>query len=72
MLQPVPVDRQDELDPLVEPVVGEEAQVLSLGLDFEELALPNLVADVDTRADLDALGSRGGARTRALVEAIAR
>ena len=49
-----------------------EAQVLSLGLDFEELALPNLVADVDTRADLDALGSRGGARIRALMEAIAR
>jgi 2-phospho-L-lactate guanylyltransferase len=48
------------------------AHVLDLGLDFEELALPNLVADVDTRADLDALGPRGGARTRALVEAIAR
>jgi 2-phospho-L-lactate guanylyltransferase len=49
-----------------------EAHGLSLGLDLEELALPNLVADVDTRADLDALGSRGGVRTRALVEAIAR
>jgi 2-phospho-L-lactate guanylyltransferase len=49
-----------------------EAHVLSLGLDFEELALPNLVADVDTVADLDGLGPRGGARTRALVEAIVR
>ena len=48
------------------------AHVLDVGLDFEELALPNLVADVDTLADLDGLGPRGGARTRALVEAIAR
>jgi 2-phospho-L-lactate/phosphoenolpyruvate guanylyltransferase len=48
------------------------AHVLGLGLDFEELALPNLVADVDTLADLDALGPRGGARTRALVQAIPR
>ena len=48
------------------------AHVLELGLDFEELALPNLVADVDTLADLDGLGPRGGARTRALVGAIAR
>jgi 2-phospho-L-lactate guanylyltransferase len=48
------------------------AHVLELGIDFEELALPNLVADVDTAADLDGLGPRGGARTRALVEAIAR
>ena len=49
-----------------------EAHALALGLDFEELALPNLVADVDTRADLERLGHRGGTRTRALVEAIAR
>ncbi|HEY1317324.1 MAG TPA: NTP transferase domain-containing protein [Gaiella sp.] len=48
------------------------AHVLDVGLDFEELALPNLVADVDTLADLGALGPRGGVRTRALVEAIAR
>jgi 2-phospho-L-lactate/phosphoenolpyruvate guanylyltransferase len=48
------------------------AHVLALGLDFEELALPNLVADVDTLSDLDRLGTRGGARTRALVEALAR
>lgn len=49
-----------------------EAHVLELGLDFEELALPNLTADVDTLADLDRLGPRGGTRTRALLEAIAR
>jgi 2-phospho-L-lactate guanylyltransferase len=48
------------------------AHVLAVGLDFEELALPNLVADVDTFDDLDRLGPRGGARTRALVEAIVR
>ena len=48
------------------------AHVLDVGLDYEELALPNLVSDVDTLADLDRLGPRGGARTRALVEAIAR
>jgi 2-phospho-L-lactate guanylyltransferase len=48
------------------------AHILGVGLDFEELALPNLVADVDTLADLDRLGPRGGARTRALVEAIVR
>jgi len=48
------------------------AHVLEVGLDFEELALPNLVADVDTLADLAGLRPRGGARTRALVEIIAR
>jgi 2-phospho-L-lactate/phosphoenolpyruvate guanylyltransferase len=46
--------------------------VLALGLDFEELALPNLVADVDTLDDLGGLGRRGGPRTRALLDAIAR
>jgi len=49
-----------------------EAHALGLGLDVEELALPNLVADVDTLADLERLGPRGGVRTRALVEAIVR
>lgn len=48
------------------------AHAVTLGLDFEELALPNLVRDVDTLADLDRLGPRGGARTRALVGAISR
>jgi 2-phospho-L-lactate guanylyltransferase len=47
------------------------AHTVSLGLDYEELALPNLVRDVDTAADLGRLGPRGGARTRALVGAIA-
>ncbi|HEY7198520.1 MAG TPA: hypothetical protein VH306_15185 [Gaiellaceae bacterium] len=46
------------------------AHALALGLGFEELALPNLVADVDTLADLGGLGPRGGARTRALLRAI--
>jgi 2-phospho-L-lactate guanylyltransferase len=48
------------------------AHTLGLGLDVEELGLPNLVTDVDTLADLGRLGPRGGSRTRALVEAIAR
>ena len=60
------------------PLYGPESarrfrgHVLGLGFDFEDLALPNLVADVDTLADLGGLGPRGGARTRAVVEAIAR
>ena len=48
------------------------AHALRLALDFEELALPNLVADVDTPTDLDRLGARGGTRTRALLGAIVR
>ena len=48
------------------------AHAVALGLDFEELALPNLVRDVDTVADLAGLGPRGGARARALLGAIAR
>ncbi len=48
------------------------AQAVALGLDFEELELPNLVRDVDTVADLAGLGPRGGARTRALLGVIAR
>jgi 2-phospho-L-lactate guanylyltransferase len=48
------------------------AHAVALGLDYEELALPNLVCDVDTLADLDRLGSRGGHRTRALIGAISR
>jgi 2-phospho-L-lactate guanylyltransferase len=47
------------------------AHALDVGLDFEELALPNLVRDIDTVADLAGLGPRGGARTRALLGAIA-
>jgi 2-phospho-L-lactate guanylyltransferase len=48
------------------------AHVLALALDFEEMALPNLVQDVDSLADLRRLGPRGAVRTRALVGAIAR
>jgi 2-phospho-L-lactate guanylyltransferase len=48
------------------------AHAVSLGLDFEELALPNLVRDVDALADLGGLAPRGGARTRALVGVISR
>jgi 2-phospho-L-lactate/phosphoenolpyruvate guanylyltransferase len=48
------------------------AHALRLALDYEELALPNLVADVDTPTDLDRLGARGGTRTRALLGAIVR
>jgi 2-phospho-L-lactate guanylyltransferase len=47
------------------------AHAVSLGLDYEELTLPNLVRDVDTRVDLERLGLHGGTRTRALVGAIA-
>lgn len=47
------------------------AHAVSLGLDYEGLALPNLVKDVDTRADLERLGLHGGTRTRTLVGAIA-
>lgn len=49
-----------------------EAHAAALGLDWEELALPNLVEDVDTGADLSRIGRHGGTRTRALVGAIAR
>ncbi len=48
------------------------AHALRLALDYEELALPNLVADVDTPTDLERLGARGGTRTRALLGAIVR
>jgi 2-phospho-L-lactate guanylyltransferase len=44
----------------------------ALELRAEGLALPNLVEDVDTLADLDRLGRHGGPRTRAMLEAIAR
>jgi 2-phospho-L-lactate/phosphoenolpyruvate guanylyltransferase len=44
----------------------------ALGLDVEELALPNLVRDVDTLADLEELGPSGGVRTRALLGVISR
>jgi 2-phospho-L-lactate guanylyltransferase len=48
------------------------AHAVALDLPFEDLALPNLVDDVDTLADLERLGTRSGTRTRAILEAIAR
>ena len=46
------------------------AHAEALGIDFEELALQNIVDDVDTLADLARLGTRAGARTVELLEAI--
>jgi len=43
----------------------------TLGVDAEELALANLVDDVDTISDLARIGPRAGARTAELVEVIA-
>jgi 2-phospho-L-lactate/phosphoenolpyruvate guanylyltransferase len=47
------------------------AHAVALDLPFEDLALPNLVDDVDTLHDLQRVGSRAGPRTRAILEAIA-
>ena len=44
----------------------------ALDVPVEELALRNLVDDVDTLADLERIGPHGGPRTRALLGAIAR
>ena len=46
------------------------AHAEALGMDYEELALHNLVDDVDTLSDLARLRSRAGARTAELLEAI--
>ena len=43
----------------------------ALGIDVEALALGNLVDDVDTLSDLVRFGTRAGARTAELVDAIA-
>jgi 2-phospho-L-lactate guanylyltransferase len=48
------------------------AHAAALDLSCEGLALPNLVDDVDTLADLERVGPHGGPRTRAMLEAIAR
>ena len=48
------------------------AHAAALGLTCEGLALPNLVEDVDTLADLERVGPHGGPRTRAMLQAIAR
>jgi 2-phospho-L-lactate guanylyltransferase len=46
------------------------AHAVELGLELDELALPNLRDDVDTIEDLDRVGRRAGSRTLALLEAI--
>ena len=48
------------------------AHAAALDLSCEGLALPNLVEDVDTLADLERVGPHGGPRTRAMLQAIAR
>lgn len=48
------------------------AHARALALPVEGLALRNLVDDVDTPAELERIGPRAGARTRALIAAIAR
>ena len=48
------------------------AHAAALDLPCEDLALPNLVEDVDTLADLERVGPHGGPRTRAMLQAIAR
>jgi 2-phospho-L-lactate guanylyltransferase len=47
------------------------AHAVALDLPFEDLALPNLVEDVDTLADLARVGTRAGTRTRSILGAIA-
>lgn len=42
----------------------------TLGIEYEELGLANLVDDVDTLPDLARVGPRAGARTAELVEVI--
>ena len=46
------------------------AHAVALDLPFEGLALQNIVEDVDTLDDLRRVGTRAGARTRAILEAI--
>jgi 2-phospho-L-lactate/phosphoenolpyruvate guanylyltransferase len=48
------------------------AHAVALGLEFEELTLPNLVDDVDTLIDLERVGSRAGSRTAEMLDAISR
>ena len=64
--------RPDAFAPLYGPGSAGQfrAHAQALGLDYEELALQNLVDDVDTLSDLARLGARAGARTAELVEAI--
>ena len=48
------------------------AHAAALDLPCEDLGLPNLVEDVDTLRDLERIGPRGGPRTRAILEVVAR
>jgi 2-phospho-L-lactate guanylyltransferase len=48
------------------------AHAVALDLPFEDIGLPNLVDDVDTLDDLERVGPRACARTRAMLEAIVR
>lgn len=60
------------------PLYGKEsagrfrAHAAALGIELEDLALANLVDDVDTLNDLERVGGRLGSRTAELLEAIAR
>ncbi len=64
--------RADVFAPLYGPGSAGQfrAHAAALGIDVEELALQNLVDDVDTLDELARLGPRAGARTAELVEAI--
>ncbi len=64
--------RADVFAPLYGPGSAGQfrAHAAALGMDVEEVSLPNLVDDVDTLADLAQLRSRAGARTAELLEAI--
>lgn len=46
------------------------AHAAALGLPYHELGLRNLIEDVDTLDDLERIGPRAGARTRALFSLI--
>jgi 2-phospho-L-lactate guanylyltransferase len=46
------------------------AHAVGLGIETEDVALPNIVDDVDTLSDLARLGVRAGARTSELLDAI--
>ena len=60
------------------PLYGKESagrfrvHAAALGIELEDLALANLVDDVDTLNDLERVGGRLGSRTAELLEAIAR
>ena len=65
--------RADVFAPLYGPDSAEQfrAHAAALGIEHEELALPNLADDVDTVVDLVRVGASAGSRTGELLEAIA-